>query len=389
MLDRIKAAADDVFPEIVRLRRTIHRNPELAYEEHETARLVRDTLVPLGLSLQSGIAGTGIAATLEGQLPGPCVLLRADMDALPIAEETGLDFDSQSPGRMHACGHDMHTSSLLGTAMVLAGLRHGLPGSVRFIFQPSEERLPSGAQAMIRAGVLDHGQAAAFGQHVFPALPAGTIGIRPGLFMASADEVRITVRGRGGHAAEPHLLQSDVMLAACHTVVALQGVISRHCPPDVPSLLSFGNMTADGATNILPNAVHIEGTFRAMQEEWRFRAHDLISSIAADAARTFGAEAAVDIATGPPAVFNDPGEARLVREAAEDYVGRGNTREAELWFGGEDFAYFLQEVPGAFYQMGVGCPHALHTPRFTIDEEALRVSTGFMAYLAWKRLTSH
>ncbi len=386
MLDSIKAAAANVFPEIVRLRRIIHRNPELANEEHETARLVHETLAPLGLSLRCPVAGTGIEATLEGQLPGPCVLLRADMDALPITEETGLDFASQSPGRMHACGHDMHTSSLLGTAMILAGLRHRLSGSVRFVFQPSEERLPSGAQAMIREGVLDPEPAAAFGQHAFPALPAGTIGVRPGLFMASADEVRITVRGRGGHAAEPHLLQCDVMLAACHTVVALQGVISRHCPPDVPSLLSFGNMTADGATNILPNAVQIEGTFRAMQEEWRFRAHDLISTIAADAARTYGAEAAVDIAAGPPAVFNDPGEAALVREAAEDYVGSGNTRESELWFGGEDFAYFLQEVRGAFYQMGVGCPHALHTPRFTIDEEALRVSSGFMAYLAWKRL---
>lgn len=386
MLGSIKDAADAAFPEVVRLRRAIHRNPELAYDEHETAHLVRETMAPLGLSLQSGIAGTGIAATLEGQLPGPCVLLRADMDALPIAEETGLDFASQRRGRMHACGHDMHTSSLLGTAMILAGLRHRLPGTVRFIFQPSEERLPSGAKAMIRAGVLDHGPVAAFGQHAYPSLPTGTIGIRPGLFMASADEIRISVRGSGGHAAEPHLLQSDAMLAACHTVVALQGVISRHCPPDVPSLLSFGNMSADGATNILPNEVNIEGTFRAMQEEWRIRAHDLLCSIAADAARTYGAEAVVEISTGPPAVFNDPEEAALVRGAAEDYVGRANTREAELWFGGEDFAYFLQNVPGAFYQMGVGCPHALHTPRFTIDEEALRVSSGFMAYLAWVRL---
>ena len=388
MLQSIKTAAEQVFPEVVRLRRAIHRNPELAYEEQETARLVRDVLAPLGLAVQSGVAGTGVVATLAGARPGPVVMLRADMDALPIAEQTGLAFASQNPGKMHACGHDMHTSSLLGTAMILSGLRNRVPGTVRFIFQPSEERLPSGAAGMIREGVLLPRPAAAFAQHAYPSLSAGTIGIRSGLFMASADEIRISIEGKGGHAAEPHKLPCDVVLAACHTVVALQSIISRRCPPDIPSVLSFGKMKAGGATNIMPGAVALEGTLRAMQEDWRFCAHEYIRHVAALTARTYGAEATVEITTGPPAVYNDPASATLLQEAALEYVGKGRTIEADLWFGGEDFAYFLQEVPGAFYQLGVGCPHSLHTPGFTIEEEALRTAPGFMAFLAFKQLSS-
>ena len=393
MLQEIKALNDELFGEVVRLRRAIHRNPELAFEEYETARLVQETLAPLGLAVQTGVARTGVVATLKGGQPGPALVLRADMDALPIQEANAFDFASQNPGKMHACGHDAHTASLLGTAMILHRLRAQVHGTIRFLFQPSEERLPGGARAMIEAGALAADAAgpapeAAFGQHVMPALPAGTIGVRSGMHMASADELYITVRGQGGHAAEPHKLRTDAVLVASHIVVALQSVISRHCPPNVPSVLSIGRLQADGATNVIPEVARLEGTFRAMDETWRFRAHDLIRCIAEHTARAHGAEADVEVRVGYPALYNDPDAAALARNAARDYVGPDNTVDLDLWFASEDFAYYLREIPGVFYLLGVGneaegITHYLHTPRFTIDEEALGTGPGFMAYLAW------
>jgi hippurate hydrolase len=393
MIDRIKAAAGDIFPEVVRLRRMIHRNPELAFEENETARLVRQTLTPLGLDVRTGVARTGIVATLTGDLPGPTRMLRADMDALPILEENDFDFASQNAGKMHACGHDAHTSSLLGTAMILSRLKADLRGTVRFVFQPSEEKIPGGARAMIEAGALAEDAAgpaptSAFGQHVMPDLPAGTIGIRSGMFMASADELTIVVRGQGGHAAAPHRLRADAVYVAAQVIVALQSIISRNCPPDVPSVLSFGRVTADGAFNVIPDTVRLDGTLRAMDEAWRRRALELVQRVATQTAQAFGAEAEVDINHGYPALYNHPDTTAFVRRCAEDYVGADHVVDADLWFAAEDFAYYLREVPGTFYLLGVrneaqGITHGLHTPRFTIDEEALRLAPGFMAYLAW------
>ncbi len=395
MLNEIKALADDVFPDVVRLRRTIHQNPELAFEEHETARLVIDTLTPLGLDIQTGIAQTGVVATLQGSVPGPSVLLRADMDALPILEANDFDFASQNAGKMHACGHDAHTSSLLGTAMILSRLRDRVKGTVRFLFQPSEERLPGGAKFMIEEGVLD-GNAAGpapdmvFGQHVTPDLPAGMLGVRSGMYMASADELHLTVRGTGGHAAAPHYLSADAVVVASHIIVALQSIISRHCPPDVPSVLSIGKVIADGATNVIPETARMEGTFRAMNEDWRFKAHQLIERVVQHTAQAHGAEVDLDIKVGYPALYNHPDPTEQVRTAAEAYVGPDNVVDLDLWFASEDFAYFLQLRPGTFYRLGTGnsdkgIVHGLHTPRFTIDEDALRLGSGFMAYLAWQQ----
>ena len=394
MLDQIQQHADDVFSEIVRLRRQIHQQPELAFEEHATAQLVQETLEPLDLDVKTGIAQTGLVATLNGAKPGPTFLLRADMDALPIQEATGLDFASQNDGKMHACGHDAHTASLLGTALILGRIKDDLAGTVRLLFQPSEEKIPGGAKAMIEEGVLEENAAgpapqAVFGQHVQPDLPAGTIGIRGGPYMASSDELYVTVRGEGGHAAGPHLLEADATLVAAHIVVALQSVISRHSPPDVPSVLSIGRLVADGATNVIPDTARLEGTFRAMDEDWRFRAHELIERTIRHTAAAHGAEVDLDIKVGYPALNNDPACADFVRAAAHDYVGEARTVKLARWFASEDFAYFLQERPGAFYRIGTGneaegITHGLHTPRFTIDEEALRIAPGFMAYLAWR-----
>ena len=398
MQNEIKALAADVFPEVVRLRRTIHRNPELAFEEVETARLVKETLEPLGLDVQTGVAKTGVVATLKGEQPGRTVLLRADMDALPIHEQNDFDFISQNAGKMHACGHDAHTSSLLGTAMILSKLKADVRGSVRFIFQPSEERIPGGAKVMIEEGVLADGSAspapqAVFGQHVQPTMPVGTIGVRTGMYMASADEVFITVKGKGGHAAGPHLLGTDTVLVASHILVALQSVIARNCPPDVPSVLSIGKLIADGATNVIPETARMEGTFRAMEEDWRFHAHELIRRVAKHTAEAFGAEAEVEIVVGYPALYNHEAPTELVRRAAEAYVGAENVIELDMWFASEDFAWYLREAPGSFYRIGTGneaegITHGLHTPRFTIDEDALRIAPGFMAFLAMEYLNA-
>lgn len=398
MLREIQVLSEEIFPEVVQLRRTIHANPELAFEEYETARLVVETLRPLGLDIQTGIARTGVMATLCGAESGPTVLLRADMDALPIQEENAFEFRSRHPGKMHACGHDAHTASLLGTAMILARLRDRLRGQVRLIFQPSEEKLPGGAQAMIHKGVLDPSggvpaPSVVFAQHVQPDLPVGAIGVRSGMYMASADELYITVRAEGGHAAAPHRLAADGVLVAAHLIVALQSVVSRNAPPNIPTVLSIGRVLAEGATNVLPTTVRMEGTFRAMDEDWRREAHALIRRIAEQTARAFGAEADVEIVVGYPALYNHEAPTALVREAACAYVGPDRVVELEPWFASEDFAYFLQKRPGCFYRIGTGNPakgivHGLHTPRFTIDEEALRIAPGFMAYLTWRYLQS-
>ena len=397
MNDRIRALNDDLFDEIVGLRRTIHRTPELAFEEHETAALVAETLGALdGVDVRTGVARTGVVATIEGAKPGPALALRADMDALPIHEQNDFDFASERPGAMHACGHDAHTASLLGTARILHAIRGDLHGSVRFLFQPSEEKIPGGASVMIEDGALAAAGSPApehiVGQHVFPTMPVGTIGVRPGAFMASADEVYLTIRGEGGHAAAPHELAADVVLVQAHVLTALQSVISRNSPPDVPSVLSFGKIVADGATNVLPEEVRIEGTFRSMDEGWRFQAHDLIRRVAEGTAAAFGATCEVEIAVGYPALVNDEALAAEVRAAAVDYVGEDRVVDLPQWFASEDFAFYTREMPGTFYVLGVGneaagITHGLHTPRFTIDEEALRVGPGFMAYLAWRHGT--
>ena len=389
MIDAIKATADDIYPEVVSLRRAFHRRPELSGKEHETARRVAELLRNLDLSVRTGVHGTGVLGMLNGGKPGPTVMLRGDMDALPIQEETGLEFASENDGVMHACGHDAHTSSLLGAAMILAEHRDAVHGQVRFCFQPHEEKLPGGAKFMIEEGVLGDldgaaGPAAVFGQHVKPELPAGTIGVRPGWFMASSDEVYVTVNGEGGHAANPHELRADATYVASQIVCALQSVISRQCPPGVPSVLTIGRFIADGATNVIPPTARLEGTFRAMDEDWRSRAHEIIKRVATRTAEAHGATADVEVTVGYPALYNHEEPTALVKTAAKEYVGPSRTIDADRWFAGEDFAYFLQERPGTFFQLGAGTDHGLHTSQFAIDEETLRTGAGFLAYLAWR-----
>lgn len=395
VLDRIRPLADDGFSEVVRLRRLIHRRPELAFEERETAALVAATLREIGLDPTEGVARTGVVAHIEGARPGPTVALRADIDALPITEATGLEFASEHEGRMHACGHDAHTAMLLGAARILHALRDELAGTVRLVFQPSEEKAPGGASVMIEDGVLSEmaghdGVERIFGQHVVPHLPAGVLGVRGGTFMASADEVYLTIRGEGGHAASPELL-TDTVLVQAHVLTALQAVVSRNRPPGVPSILSFGRVEAKGATNVIPDEVTIAGTFRSMDEDWRFRAHDLIRRTAQKTAEAFGATCEVEVVVGYPVLRNDEAAAAFVRETAVAYVGEERVVDLPMWYASEDFAFYTERVPGAFSVLGVGneaegITHGLHTPKMTVDEEALRTGTGFLAALAARQL---
>ena len=390
MFDRLRALAADAFPEVVRARRALHRRPELSFEEHETAAFVAAELRALGLEPQP-IAGTGVVAHLAGAHAGPTVALRADLDALPIQEATGLDFASETDGVMHACGHDAHTAMLLGAARVLVAMRDDLVGTVRLLFQPGEERLPGGARAVIDAGGLEASggvgaPARIFGQHVFPEIPAGVLGVRSGAFMASADELYLTVKGRGGHAAAPHTLV-DPVLAQAHVLTALQSVISRHRPPGVGSLLSFGRVEADGATNVVPDEVRLVGTFRSMDEDWRFQAHELIRRVAEKTAEALGATCDVRIDVGYPALHNDAAAAAFAREVAVELVGAARVVDLPAWYASEDFASYTQQIPGVFTVLGVGneaegITSGLHTPTMTVDEEALRTGTAFLAALA-------
>lgn len=394
MIDAIREIAGDIQPELVELRRALHRNPELAFEEHETARRIDEELSDLPVSVRTGVAETGVVAVLEGARSGPVITLRADIDALPIQEENDVPYASEVEGVMHACGHDVHTACLIGAARILSRIRDDLRGSLRLIFQPSEERLPGGASVMIDEGVLGswNGQPAPesiFGQHVMPELPAGHLGVRSGTYMASADEIYVTIEGEGGHAAAPHELRSDATVAAAHVVVALQDVISRHCPPGVPSVLTIGKLEAPGATNVIPSSARLEGTFRAMDEEWRRRAHGLIRRTVEHTARAHGAESHLDLRIGYPALRNDPARAEFVADSARAYVGPDRTEEIDRWYASEDFAFYLQEIPGVFYRLGVRdeqftAPRPVHTASFDIDEDALETGAGFMAYLAWR-----
>jgi amidohydrolase len=384
---RIQASAGEIFTKVVSLRRRIHANPELAFEEVQTAGLVKDTLNELGIPYTDNIAKTGVVALIQGKNPGKTIALRADMDALPILEANQVDYVSRNPGKMHACGHDVHTASLLGTAGILQQLKGEFNGTIKLIFQPSEEKIPGGASVMIQEGVLENPQVKSMlGQHVMPLLDQGKIGFRSGMYMASADEIYLTLRGKGGHGAQPHN-SVDPIVAAAQLITALQTVVSRTADPRLPSVLTFGKIIGNGATNIIPNEVYIEGTFRTFDESWRTKAHEKIATIVKGISEAMGVTAELNLLKGYPVLFNDEAVTERAKNAAADYVGIENIVDLDLWMAAEDFAWYTHQVPGCFYRLGTrneakGITHGLHTPLFNIDEEALKTSTGLMAWMA-------
>lgn len=388
MSQTIKELAAAWADDFIAIRHHLHAHPELSFQEHRTARFVCDKLQEFDIPFTHPVAGTGVVAYLQGGRPGgKVVALRADMDALPITELNEVSYRSQNEGVMHGCGHDVHTTCLLGAARILKELQGEWAGGVKLIFQPGEEKHPGGASLMIGDGVLENPvPQAILGLHVTPEMEVGRLGFRDGIAMASADEIYITVRGKGGHAASPHLT-TDIILVASHIVVALQQVISRNKDPFSPSVLSICSFNGGHTTNVIPSEVRLQGTFRAMDEGWRFRAHELIRREVQAIAGAMGAAAEVEIPVGYPCLFNDAAVTARARDIAAAYLGADNIETVPRRMGAEDFAFYSQQIPACFFRLGVGnealgITSGVHTPFFNIDEKAIEIGMGVMASLA-------
>lgn len=384
LLQRIKELASDNFQEIKSIRRHIHQYPELSFEEYKTSDFIQSKLDEFGISYTGNVVKTGIVAIIEGDTPSDkTIALRADIDALPILEENEVDYKSHNEGVMHACGHDVHTSSLLGVAKILNELKHEIEGTIKLIFQPGEEKLPGGASLMIKEGVLGNPKPASIiGQHVFPDLPYGQVGFRGGMYMASTDELYMSVRGKGGHAALPHKCV-DTVLMASEIITGLQKIVSREASPTIPSVLSFGKINSvGGATNVIPDEVKIEGTFRTMNEEWRVSAHRLMVDMAQSIAKSMGGSCDFEVRKGYPFLSNDETITGRAKSLAQEYLGTENVVDLDLRMTAEDFAYYTQVVPGCFYRLGTGKSSGLHTSTFNVDEKSLELGMGLMTWIA-------
>ena len=388
LLEHIRTRAARLLPVVIEYRRHMHKHPELSFQEKETSAWICSILDQHGVSYTNGWAGYGVVGQIPGLDTSKVVALRADIDALPIHEDSDKPYKSQVEGVMHACGHDVHTASLLGAAILLNELKDQLPYTIRLIFQPGEEKLPGGASLMIGEGVLRNPEPVCIiGQHVYPLMEAGRTGVRSGLYMASADELYLTVRGRGGHAAAPHRC-ADTILAASQIVVNLHQMVSRRIDPTVSAVLSIGKINSEGgATNVLPNEVKLEGTFRCMDENWRATAHQLIREIAENTAGIFGATCEVNIQHGYPCLINNEDLTAKVRGLMEQYLGSDQVDEVPAKMSSEDFAFYSQLIPACFYRLGTGNKAAnitahVHTSNFDIDESALETGIGMMAWLA-------
>lgn len=387
--EQIQQLAKQYAPDFIAIRHHLHAHPELSYQEFETSAFVQKKLKELGIQSQV-IAQTGVTGIIEGKNPGKKIIaLRADMDALPIQEQNDLPYKSVRDGIMHACGHDVHTTCLLGAAKILQELKQEWEGTVKLIFQPGEERNPGGASIMIKEGVLqDPAPQAIFGLHVHPQLETGKLSFRSGQVMASADEIYITIRGKGGHAAAPHLT-ADTILIASHLVVGLQQIISRNKNPFHPSVLSICSVQGGHTTNVIPSEVKMMGTFRALDEEWRFKAHELIRRQATELVHAMGGEIDLHIDVGYPSVYNNEKLYGVSRGLAEEYMGPKQVETTEVRMGAEDFGYYTQKIPGCFYRLGVmneakGIISGVHTPTFNVDENAIEIGIGMMAWLGAK-----
>ncbi len=390
---RIQDLAKSYFQDTVNHRRFLHQHPELSFEEYHTSDFVKQVLTDLGIPFES-MANTGVVGIIQGDLPSSKVIaLRADMDALPIQEVEGREYGSQNPGVMHACGHDVHTSSLLGVAKILNDLKSSFGGTIKLIFQPGEERLPGGASLMIKEGVLSNPEPSSIlGQHVMPFIEAGNVGFRSGKYMASCDELFMTVKGKGGHAAQPHQNIDPIAITA-QIITAMQQVVSRFADPRIPSVLSWGKIIGNGATNVIPDEVYLEGTFRTFDETWRADAHERMQKVAVGIAESMGATCDFEVRKGYPYLINNPQVTEHARQCAIEYLGAEHVLELDLWPAAEDFAYYSQEINACFYRLGTGNKSkgiisAVHTSSFDIDESALELSIGLMAYITVQSLSA-
>ncbi|MBN2347635.1 MAG: amidohydrolase [Bacteroidales bacterium] len=391
---KIKDLSEIYFNEIVAARRHLHRHPELSFQEFETSQFVQNKLTDFGIKFTPGFVKTGIVGIIRGKNPEKRVVaLRADMDALPIQEQNEIEYKSENAGKMHACGHDVHTSTLLGAAKILNEIKNEFEGSVLLLFQPGEEKLPGGAKLMIEEGALNNPKPdLIIGQHVLPLLEAGKVGFRSGLYMASTDEIYITVKGKGGHAALPHDLTDPVLIAA-HMITALQQVVSRKSNAFIPTVLSFGRVMAEGTTNVIPDEVKLEGTFRTFDEEWRITAHEQIKKIAGQLAESMGGSCDVEIRIGYPSVLNDEKITKQATQFSKELLGEHQVVELDMRMTAEDFAYYSRKFPATFYRLGVmdkarKITSPLHSPTFNVDENAIKTGMAALSWLAVSFLNS-
>ena len=391
--ESIQEQARLLAPEIIAIRRHLHAHPELSYQEVETGKFISRTLTGWGIEHETGWADNGIVVNIRGEQAGEKVFaLRGDIDALPILEENEVSYKSKHDGVMHACGHDVHTSCLLGAVKILHASRAHFGGTIRAIFQPAEEVAPGGASILIKEGVLeDPTPAGIVGQHVHPPLEAGKVGMRPGIYMASTDELFLTVRGRGGHGALPQTTVDPIVISA-HLITALQTIISRNADPTTPTVLTFGSIQSKGGTNnVIPDEVYLKGTFRAMNEDWRREAKQRMQELVSGLAASMGGSAELRIKDGYPFLHNDEALTARVRQLAVDYLGEDRVVDLPIRMTGEDFAYYSHQIPGCFYRLGIrnearGITHGLHTSRFDVDESAIEVGVGMMAWLGLSAL---
>jgi amidohydrolase len=386
MIQIIQQQSEQILDEIIAVRRHLHQHPELSFHEFETSKFVQSKLDEYGISYSAGIVETGIIGLIKGEKgSGKCIALRADLDALPIQELNEVNYKSQHDGVMHACGHDVHTAMLLGAAKIINSNRDKLNCDVKLIFQPGEEKLPGGAKLMIEAGVLENPKVdEIYALHVFPELEVGKIGLRPGMYMASTDEIYIKVNGKGGHGAMPHQ-NVDPILISAHLITSLQQVVSRNCPPNIPCVLSIGKIEGLGATNVIPDNVEMQGTFRTMNEEWRCKAHGIIKSHSEQLAASMGGSVDIDIRVGYPFLENNPELTEKAKAKAIRVLGQENVVDLPIRLTAEDFSYFSQKTKATFIRIGVkneakNIVHPVHNPKFDIDEESMRI--GIQTLLA-------
>jgi amidohydrolase len=384
---KIREAAHKLDEKVRGYREHIHAHPELSYQEFETMKFVSNALTQIGIEHTTHVGDTGVVAVIRGDqhsMDSPCYGLRADLDALPIHEENDVPYKSTKEGIMHACGHDVHTAILLGAAEILFDLRNQLPQPVKLIFQPGEEKNPGGATLMIRDGVLENPTVERMtALHVFPDLEAGNVGFKEGIYMASCDEIYITIHGKGGHGATPHQCIDPIMIGA-NMLQTMQQIVSRKCDPKIPCVLSFGHFEAIGATNIIPSKAVLKGTFRTMNETWRAEALQLIQSTAEDVAKASGGSAEVIISKGYPYLENDPETTRRMKSMSVEFLGANNVHDLPIRLTSEDFSYYSQVIPVCFFRLGVrneaeGIIHGVHHPQFDIDQKSLKIGVQMMA----------
>lgn len=378
---------DTLEEEIRSIRRRLHQNPELSFQEYHTSEVIRETLDRWEIEYTFPHVDTGIVAHIRGDRPGKRIALRADMDALPITEQTGLPYASINQGVMHACGHDMHMASLLGTIRLLSRLKHEIEGEVLFLFQPGEEKIPGGAKRMLEEGIFeDRLPHMIIAQHILPEMETGHVGFKPGIYMAANDEIFITVKGKGGHAALRQEIKDPVLMAA-QILLSLQEEIRLRAPGDSPTVLSFGKVLADGATNVIPDEVSLEGTFRTMNEAWRREAHRLMKKVAADIAEAAGGSVELEVRHGYPLLHNHEQITLESKKLAIKLLGKEKVEDMNIRMTAEDFAWFTQTIPGMMYRLGVGDPgssqaYSLHSPLLRVNEAALRTGMSLMTFLA-------